>query len=54
MQDKYLPLLTTKIKGPNTTFTYMKQFQKFSKAMHMEYINITLDIGKAMSAYKFL
>ena len=54
MQDKYLPLLTTKIKGPNTTFTYMEQFQKLSKAMHMEYINITLDIGKAMSAYKFL
>ena len=54
MQDKYLLLLTTKIQGPNTTFTYMEQFQKLSKAMRMEYINITVDIEKALSAYKFL
>ena len=32
----------------------MEYFQKFSKAMHMEYVNITLDIGAALHAYKFL
>ena len=32
----------------------MEYFQKLSKAMHMEYVNITLDIGAAINAYKFL
>ena len=32
----------------------MEYFLKLSKAMHMKYVNITLDIGAAMNAYKFL
>ena len=32
----------------------MEYFQKLSKAMHMDYVNITLDIGVAINAYKFL
>ena len=30
----------------------MEFFQKLSKVMRMEYVNITLDIGAAMNAYK--
>ena len=52
--EKYLPPLTTKVMAPNTIYTYMGYFQKLSKAMHMDYVNITLDIGTAISAYKFL
>ena len=29
-------------------------FSKLSKAMHTEYVNITLDVGPAMNAYKLL
>ena len=50
--EKYLPPLATKIMDPNTIHTYMEYFQKLSKAMHMEYVNITLDIGAGMNAYK--
>ena len=32
----------------------MEYFQKLSKAMHMEYVNITLDIRAAINTYKFL
>ena len=49
---KYLLPVATKIADPNTTYTYMEFFQKLSKAMRMEYGNITLDIGAAMNAYK--
>ena len=52
--EKYLPSLATKITAPNTIYTYMEYFQKLSKAMHMEYVNITLDIGAAINANKFL
>ena len=49
---KYLPPLATKITDPNATYTYMEFFQKLSKVMRMEYVNITPDIGAAMNAYK--
>ena len=49
---KYLPPLATKITDPNATYTYMEFFQELSKVMRMEYVNITLDIGAAMNAYK--
>ena len=52
--EKYLPPLATKITVPNTIYTYMEYFQKLSKAMHMECVNITLDIRAAITAYKFL
>ena len=51
---KDLPPLSTKATDPNTIYTYMEHFLKLSKAMHMKYVNITLDIGAAMNAYKFL
>ena len=52
--EKYLPPLATKITAPNTIYTYMEYFQKLSKAIHMEYVNITLGIGTAMNGYKVL
>ena len=52
--EKYLPPLTTKITDPNTIYTYMEYFQNLTESMHMEYTNITLDIGAAINAYKFL
>ena len=52
--EKDLPPLATKTTDPNTIYTYMEYFLKLSKAMHMKYVNITLDIGAAMNAYKFL
>ena len=32
----------------------MEYFQNLSKAIHMKYVNITLDIGAVMNTYKFL
>ena len=52
--EKYLPSLATKETDPNTIYTYIECFQKLSKAMHTEYVNITLDVGPAMNAYKLL
>ena len=49
-QEKYLPLLTTKITDPNTIYTFKEYFQKFSKTMFKEYVNIALDIGAAINA----
>ena len=50
--EKYLPPLAEKLTDPNTIYTLMEYFQKLSKAMHMEYVN--MDIGAAMNAYKLL
>ena len=49
--EKYLPPFATKVTASNTIYTYMEYFQKLSKAMHMKYVNITLDIGAAINAY---
>ena len=43
-----------KIADPETIYSYMEYFQKFSKDMFKEYLNITLDLGVAMNVYKLL
>ena len=55
--EKYLPPLATKITDPNTIKAYMEYFQNLSKYYiyrNTTFVNITLDIGAAMNAYKFL
>ena len=54
MRNNCLPPLATKITDPNTIYTYMEYSLKLSKAMHMEYANIALDVGADMSAHKLL
>ena len=52
--ETYLPPLTTKVTDPVTIYRYMQHLQQLAVETNMEYVNITLDIGAAISAYKFL
>ena len=53
-QEVYLPPLPTKVTDAQTIFSYMKYFQVLAKEMNMPYINITLDVGAAINAFKLL
>ena len=50
--ETYFPPLTTKFTDPQTIFSYLKYFQGLAKEMNMPYINVTLDVGAAINAYK--
>ena len=52
--ETYLPPLTTKVTDPITIYRYMTHLQDIAAEMNMEYVNITLDIGAAINAYKIL
>ena len=52
--ETYLPPLTTKVTDPQTIFTYLTYFQALAEEMNMPYVNVTLDVGAAMNAYKLL
>ena len=51
--EKHQIPLATKITNLNAIYICKKYFQKLSKALRMKYVNITLDIGAAMNAFKF-
>ena len=53
-QEVYLPPLPTKVTDAQTIFSYMKYFQVLAKEMNMPYINITLNVGAAINAFKLL
>ena len=52
--ETYLPPLTTKVTDPVTIYRYMQYLQQLTAETNMEYVNITLDIGAAINAYKVL
>ena len=52
--ETYLPPLPTKVTDPQTIYSYFKYFQSLADEMNMPYVNITLDVGAAINAYKLL
>ena len=52
--ETYLPPRTTKVTDPQTIYSYLKYFQGFAKEMNISYVNVTLDVGVSINAYKLL
>ena len=52
--ESYLPPIVSKVSKSNTIETYFEYLETLSKRCNMPYVNITLDVGTAMNAYKFL
>ena len=50
--ENHLPPLPTKVTDSNTIYSYISYLQGLTKNVNMPYVNITLDVGAAMSAYK--
>ena len=52
--ETYLPPITTKVTEFTTISKYMSYLQSLAASVNMPYVNITLDVGAAINAYKFL
>ena len=50
--EMYLPPLPNKVTEADTIYSYMSYLQGLAKDVNMPYVNITLDVGAAMNAYK--
>ena len=50
--EVYLPPITSKVNDFKTIQKYLTYFQKLSRACNMPYVNITVDVGAAINAYK--
>ena len=48
----YLPPINVKVNEFTTILTYLRYLQEFATAANMPYVNITLDVGAAMNAFK--
>ena len=52
--ETYLPLIPSKVMEFTTIETYLEYLEKLSMSCNMPFVNITLDIGAAMNANKFV
>ena len=52
--EVYLPPIPSKVTDPNTIYEYMLYLQSIATKVNMVYVNITLDVGAAIKAYKVL
>ena len=52
--ETYLPPLSSKITYPRTIYSYLLYFQSLAREMNMPSVNVTLDVGAAINAYKLL
>ena len=52
--ETYLPPLPTKVTDYETIYNYMVYLKGCASDMNTPYVNITLDVGAAMNAYKVL
>ena len=52
--ETYLPPITSKVTEFTTISKYMTYLQSLATSSNMPYVNITLDVGAAINAYKFL
>jgi len=52
--ETYLPPITSKVTEFTTISKYMTYLQSLAASSNMPYVNITLDVGAAINAYKFL
>ena len=50
----YLPPITAKVTEFTTIIQYMEYLQSITKSTNMPYVNITLDIGAAINAFKVI
>ena len=50
----YLPPINSKVTDFSTIFAYFDYLQKLAADVNMPYVNITLDVGAAVNAYKAL
>ena len=51
---KYLPTINAKVTDFNTIHTYLTYMQKLADEANMPYVNLTLDVGAAINAYKVI
>ena len=51
---KYLPPINAKVTDYNTIDSYLVRMQKLADEANMPYVNLTLDVGAAMPAYKVI
>lgn len=49
--EVYLP---TKVTDPKNIYSYLAYFQALVKEMNMPYVNVTLDVGAAINAFKVI
>ena len=52
--ETYLPPITSKVNEFTTIETYLEYLEKLSLSCNMPFVNITLDVGAAMNAFKFV
>ena len=52
--EYYLPPITSKVTDYETVHKYMEYLQTLVSEVGMSYVNITLDVGAAINAYKYL
>ena len=52
--ETYLPPINSKVTEFKTIAQYMSYLQSLAQEMNMPYVNITMDIGAAINAYKFI
>ena len=50
----YLPLITSKVTDYQAIHKYMEYLQTLASEAGMPYVNITLDVGAVINAYKYL
>ena len=48
----YLPPIASKVNEFETIIQYMEYLQRLAAEVNMKYVNITLDVGAAINAYK--
>ena len=53
-EETYLPPITSKVTEYKTIAKFMTYLKSLAAASNMPYVNITLDVGAAINAYKFL
>ena len=53
-REVYLPLISAKVTDFSTIQKYLSYLQDLSTSVNMPFVNITLDVGAALNAYKTL
>ena len=51
---KYLPPINAKVTDFNTIYSHLTYMQTLAEEANMPYVNLTLDVGAAINAYKVI
>ena len=52
--ETYLPPILSKVTEFSSIQKYVEYLQSLAASVNMPYVNITLDVGAAMNAFKFI